>query len=179
MAEGDCQSNGFRKVLVLNTTSVPINICSWRRALVLIFKGKAEAVINSEEYINNTFLLPLIVKLKQYVSVPYNAVVLTRKNIYLRDNHTCQYCGKVGVNLTIDHVVPKSKRGTDSWENVVVSCMRCNNRKGDRTPDEAGLKLIGTPYKPPSALYLQLTRLPKTPASWHSYFFKSPSRASR
>jgi 5-methylcytosine-specific restriction endonuclease McrA len=157
--------------LVLNTTFLPINICSWRRAMVLLFKGKAEGIEKSKKYINSgKYVLPLVIKLKDYVPMPYNSVVFTRKNIFLRDNYTCQYCGKTG-NLTIDHIIPRSKGGEDVWENVVACCIRCNNKKGDRLPEEEGMRLIGTPYKPPSSLYLQITRQSSVPKSWFSYFF--------
>ena len=160
------------KVLVLNTTFLPINICSWRRAIVLLFKGKADGIENSKKKINSgKYTLPLVIKLKDYVPVPYNGVVFTRKNIFLRDNYTCQYCGRTG-NLTIDHIIPKSKGGEDIWENVVACCIRCNNKKSDRLPEEEGMKLIGTPYKPPSSLYLQITRQSSVPTSWFSYFFR-------
>jgi 5-methylcytosine-specific restriction endonuclease McrA len=157
--------------LVLNTTFLPINICSWRRAMVLLFKGKAEGIEKSNKYINSgKYVLPLVIKLKDYVPMPYNGVVFTRKNIFLRDNYICQYCGKKG-NLTIDHIIPRSKGGEDVWGNVVVCCIRCNNKKGDRLPEEEGMKLIKTPYKPPSTLYLQITRQSMVPRSWFSYFF--------
>ena len=158
------------KVLVLNSTFSPINICSWRRAIALLFKNKAESLEKSGRKINDKYVLPFVIRLKNYVPLPYNSVVLTRKNVLLRDNFTCQYCGSSG-NLTLDHIVPKSKGGGDSWENIVVCCVRCNNRKGDKAPEEAGLKLMGTPYKPPSMLYLQMTRLGNIPTSWYNYFF--------
>jgi 5-methylcytosine-specific restriction endonuclease McrA len=161
------------KVLVLNTTCLPINICSWKRAIVLVIKGKAEGLESGKKSINNgKYFLPLVIKLRDYVPIPYNGVVFTRKNIFLRDNYTCQYCGKTK-NLTIDHVIPKSKGGEDVWENVVSCCVRCNNKKGDRMPEEEGMKLMGTPYRPPSSLYLQITRQASVPKSWFTYFFKS------
>jgi 5-methylcytosine-specific restriction endonuclease McrA len=163
------------KVLVLNTTFLPINICSWKRALILIFKGKAERVENSKKSVNSgRFMIPLVIKLRDYIPLPYAGVVFTRKNIFLRDNYTCQYCKK-GTNLTIDHVVPTSRGGEDVWENVVTCCMRCNNKKGDRLLEEANMKLANVPYKPPSSLYLQVTRQVKVPASWFLYFFKKSS----
>jgi len=162
---------GPSKVLVLNATLAPINICSWRRAMLLLFKEKAESVENSANLINQKFVLPLIIKLRKYVPVPYSGIVLSRKNIFLRDNYTCQYCGKNG-NLTIDHIIPKSKGGEDSWRNTVVCCVRCNNKKGDRSPEEAGLKLLRMPYKPPSMLYLHMTRMSNVPPIWNDYFFR-------
>jgi hypothetical protein len=162
----------FHKVLVLNATFAPINITSWRRAMVLMYKGKASGVEFNGVAINGRFRLPEIIKLMRYVPLPYSDVVLSRKNIYLRDNHTCQYCGKTGGNLTIDHVIPKSRGGKETWENMVVCCARCNNRKGDRHLNETGMKLKGMPYRPSSSLYLHMTRIANVPRSWYEYFFK-------
>jgi 5-methylcytosine-specific restriction endonuclease McrA len=160
------------KVLVLNTTFLPINICSWKRAMILVFKGKAESIENSKKHVNSgKYVLPLVIKLRGYIPLPYNGVVFTRKNIFLRDNYTCQYCKKSN-NLTIDHVIPTSRGGEDVWENVVTCCVRCNNKKGDKLLEESDMKLISIPYKPPSGLYLQVTRQTSVPSSWFSYFFK-------
>jgi 5-methylcytosine-specific restriction endonuclease McrA len=101
--------------------------------------------------------------------LPYQEVVLTRKNILLRDNYTCQYCGKK-TQLTIDHVLPRSRGGRDIWTNVVVACQRCNHNKGHQTVLEASMHLKAQPYKPPSALYLELTRYKNVPGSWIKYF---------
>ena len=161
-----------KKVLVLNATHTPINITSWQRAMTLLYKGKADAVRLNGHFVNGRYRLPEIIKLAHYVPLPYAEVVLSRKNIYLRDNHTCQYCGKTGGSLTIDHIIPKSKGGKDSWENLVVCCNRCNNKKGNQSPEEAGMKLIGVPHRPPSTLYLHMTRVPGIPESWFGYFFK-------
>jgi 5-methylcytosine-specific restriction endonuclease McrA len=172
MESDRCRKIPESKVLVLNATLLPINICSWKRALILVFKGKAESIENSKKYVNSgKYVLPLVIKLREYIPLPYNGVVFTRKNIFLRDNYTCQYCKK-GNNLTIDHVVPTSRGGEDAWENVVTCCVRCNNRKGDKLPDEANMKLTGIPYKPPSSLYLQVTRQTSVPSGWFSYFFR-------
>jgi len=165
-------SDTERKVLVLNTTFVPINICSWKRAVKLVYKGKASVLEEGHIRLNGQYILPLVVKLSSYIPTSYNGLVLTRRNIYLRDDHHCQYCGKTG-SLTIDHVIPRSRGGIDHWENVVTCCVRCNNRKGDRLPDEAGMKLNNFPYKPPSTLYLHMTRLSRIPSCWSEYFFKS------
>ena len=166
------KKNGYHRVLVLNSSFAPINITSWRRAMVLLYKGKANGMEYDGTRINGKYPLPEIIKLTRYVLVPYSEIVLSRKNIYLRDNHTCQYCGRVGGNLTIDHIIPRSRGGRESWENMAVCCARCNNRKGDRTLAEADMKLIGMPYRPPSSLYLHMTRLSDIPKSWYNYFFK-------
>ena len=160
------------KVLVLNNNYMPINICSWRRAIVLLLKERAESLEQSQHVIHARYVLPYVIRLFRYVPLPYNDIVMSRKNILLRDNFRCQYCGKNG-NLTLDHVIPKSRGGRDHWENVVVSCVRCNNRKGDKTPEEAGLRLLSTPYRPPSNLYLHMTRLSTVPEVWFTYFFRT------
>ena len=167
------QSNGKpTKVLVLNSNFVPINICSWRRAMILLFKQKAESLEKSCYIIHTRHVLPYVIRLHRYIPLPFNDIVLSRKNIFLRDNFKCQYCGKNG-NLTIDHVIPRSRGGKDSWENVAVSCVRCNNRKGDKPLEESGLKLRSLPYRPPSNLYLHMTRLGSVPEVWYSYFFRT------
>ena len=139
--------------------------------MTLLFKKKAEVVEKSAKLINDYYPSPVVIRLTRFAPVPFVNVVLTRKNVYLRDNGTCQYCGHNGGGLTIDHVVPKSKGGVETWENIVVACVRCNNKKGDRTPAESGMKLIRDPYRPPSSLYLQITRLGSPPQSWFPYFF--------
>ncbi|MFC1767936.1 HNH endonuclease [Candidatus Margulisiibacteriota bacterium] len=174
MANVKVSQNGFSKVLVLNTTFLPINICSWKRAITLVFKGKADGIESSPKKINGKFMLPMVIKLKKYIPLPYNGVIFTRRNVFLRDNFTCQYCGKK-TRLTIDHIVPKSRGGEDTWSNVAVSCVRCNNKKGDMSLEDAEMKLQGTPYKPPSGLYLQMTRYNSAPDSWQSYFFRKAS----
>ena len=173
MSENGPKTRFTRKVLVLNSTHAPIHICGWKRAFTLLLLEKADPVEESGEKINGKFPLPSVIRLRRYVPLPFQSIILTRKNIFLRDNYTCQYCGRVGANLTIDHIVPKSKGGSDSWENIVVSCMRCNNKKGDRSPEESEMRLVGMPYKPPSNLYLQLTRYGFAPQSWHDYFFRN------
>jgi 5-methylcytosine-specific restriction endonuclease McrA len=157
------------KVLVLNATETPINICSWRKAIKLTIKGKAQVIDHTEQLLTRSIYLPSIIRLSRYIPLPYQEVVLTRKNILLRDNYTCQYCGKK-TQLTIDHVLPRSRGGRDIWTNVVVACQRCNHNKGHQTVLEAGMHLKAQPYKPPSALYLELTRYKNVPGSWIKYF---------
>ncbi|MBN2057606.1 MAG: HNH endonuclease [Candidatus Saganbacteria bacterium] len=163
----------YHKVLVLNSTYAPINITSWRRAMVLLYKGKANGVAFNGCMINGRLRLPEVIKLSNYVPLPFAEIVLSRKNLYLRDNHACQYCGRTTGQMTIDHVIPRSRGGKDTWDNLVVCCARCNNRKGDRNLEEAGMRLSGVPYRPPSNLYLQMTRLANVPQSWFEYFFKN------
>ena len=122
------------RVLVLNASYEPLNITSWRRAVVLIIKGKAERIEQREEHIYPDFPLPSVIRLRHYVRIPYKEIPLTRRNLLHRDNNTCQYCGQSGESLTLDHVIPRSRGGGDSWENIVSACVRCNVRKGSRTP---------------------------------------------
>ena len=130
-------------VLVLNATYEPINVTAVRRAMVLLLKGvaQAEEMHNAEVHsAANAHKVPSVIRLLAYRHIPQQSRALSRKNILLRDRNTCQFCGRVfpSSELTLDHVVPRSRGGRSSWENLVACCYRCNNSKGDRTPEEAG-----------------------------------------
>ncbi|MEL4895810.1 HNH endonuclease [Crocosphaera sp. Alani8] len=146
------------KVLVLNASYEPLNITSWRRAVVLLIKGKAEQLENGERLIYTDFPLPSVIRLRHYVRVPYKEIPLTRRNILERDRHTCQYCNYKGEQLTLDHVIPRSRGGGDSWENLVTACVTCNVKKGNRTPKEANMKLRHQPRRPYSSLQFELVK---------------------
>ena len=146
------------KVLVLNASYEPLNITSWRRAVVLIIKGKAEQIEQQEQQIYPDFPLPTVIRLRHYVRIPYREIPLTRRNLLHRDNNTCQYCGHTGESLTLDHVIPRSRGGGDSWENIVSACVRCNVKKGSRTPREAEMPLTSQPRKPLSSLFFEISR---------------------
>ena len=146
------------KVLVLNASYEPLNITSWRRAVVLLIKGKAEQLENNERLIHTDFPLPSVIWLRHYVRVPYKEIPLTRRNILERDRHTCQYCGYKGDQLTLDHVFPRSRGGGDTWENLVTACVRCNVKKGNRTPKEAQMNLRYQPRRPYSSLQFELVK---------------------
>jgi 5-methylcytosine-specific restriction endonuclease McrA len=139
------------KVLVLNTTYEPLNVCSARRAIVLLLKDKAEALEHSGVYYRSerrAHAVPHVIRLRTYVRVPRTAVKrISRRAVFARDRFRCQYCGS-DKHLTVDHVIPRSKGGDDSWENVVTSCAPCNLRKGDRLPHEATMSLHRTPRAP-------------------------------
>lgn len=159
------------KVLVLNASYEPLNITSWRRAIVLLIKEKAERVEHLDRQIYPNFPLPTVIRLRHYVRVPYKEIPLTRRNILHRDAHSCQYCGYTGDELTLDHVVPRSRGGGDSWENIVTACVRCNVKKGNRTPREANMLTRHTPRKPHSSLYFELTKHVKSGShtEWQKY----------
>lgn len=146
------------KVLVLNASYEPLNITSWRRAVVLLLKGKAEQLEHNGQIIYANFPLPTVIRLRHYITLPYKEIPLTRRNVLYRDNHTCQYCGYRGDDLTLDHVLPRSRGGGDTWDNLITACVHCNVRKGNRTPEEATMPLQIPPRRPYSSLYFELTR---------------------
>ena len=152
-------NNSKSKVLVLNASYEPLNICNWKRAVILIFKGKAEQIEHNGKVIYSNCHLPTVIRLRNYIRVPYKEIPLTRRNLMHRDQYTCQYCKSKTHDLTIDHVVPKSRGGTDSWDNVVASCQKCNVKKGNRTPKEARMHLLKHPRAPLGQLHFEVTRL--------------------
>ncbi|MBI2996143.1 MAG: HNH endonuclease [Candidatus Melainabacteria bacterium] len=152
-------SNSKSRVLVLNASYEPLNICNWKRAVILIFKGKAEQIEHNGKVIYPNFHIPSVIRLRKYISVPHKEIPLTRKNLMYRDQFSCQYCGAKTSDLTIDHVIPRSRGGNDSWENVVASCQKCNVKKGDRTPKEVGMHLLKHPRTPYGHLYFEAKRL--------------------
>ena len=145
-------------VLVLNASYEPLNITSWRRAAVMVLKGKAEGLEHESRSLRQDFLAPTVIRLRQFVRIPFKELPLTRRNVFQRDPHTCQYCGYRGEKLSLDHVIPRSRGGKDTWENVTTACIRCNVRKGSRTPKEAEMPLSSVPRRPVSTLYFEATR---------------------
>jgi 5-methylcytosine-specific restriction endonuclease McrA len=136
-----------KAVLVLNASYEPVSISSARRALTLIVKGAAHVEEDYGKEVYPGILLPCVIRLRHYKRIPMRITVLARKNIYARDHYTCQYCGaKPGVlNLTLDHIMPESRGGRFSWDNLVACCKPCNRKKADRTPEEAGMALSHKP----------------------------------
>ncbi len=145
-------------VLVLNANFEPINVCNMHRAVGLILAERASMVVNGRGVIhtvNNTFPRPSIIRLGQMVHRPRSRVRLCRREIFRRDNFTCQYCGKKAHDMTVDHVIPRHLGGQHVWSNVVTACAACNHRKGGRQLAEAGMALLHTPNEPPgSAIYV-------------------------
>lgn len=158
------------KVLVLNASYEPLNICGWRRAVILIFKGKAEQVEHNGKVIYPNFHIPTVIRLRRYVRIPYKEIPLTRRNLMYRDHYKCQYCSTKSVSLTIDHITPTSRGGSDIWENVVACCQECNVKKGDRTPKEAKMHLLKIPKAPFGHLHFEATRLATSSfPNWQKY----------
>ena len=166
-----------RPVLVLNASYEPINVCAARRALVLVLKGVAAAEEHGAGHIRSAQAavpVPSVIRLLEYRRIPMQTRALSRKNIMLRDRYTCQYCIKTfsANELTLDHVMPRSRRGGTTWENLVACCNPCNNRKGNRTPDEAGMRLARQPK--PFTLHTSrhlMRLLGKSDTQWRKYLF--------
>lgn len=146
------------KVLVLNQDYSPLTLCTVSRAFLLVFLEKAELLAADKNgymrTVSMSYPKPSVIKIKSYVHVPYKGVVLSRYNIFKRDGHKCQYCDTTK-DLTLDHLIPRSKGGKSTWKNLVTACKRCNSRKGDRTPIEAGLVLQKPPFKPSYIMFLR------------------------
>ena len=138
-----------------------------------MFLGKAELVSSVDnKYINTvyrTFVYPSIVRSSLFVRVPFKKIILSRKNILRRDNHRCQYCGSTSA-LTIDHIIPKSRGGDDTWENLVVACIKCNNKKSDRTPEEAKMSLRTKPKKPSHITFIK-NFVGRVDEEWKPYLY--------
>ncbi len=161
-------------VLVLNASYEPLSVVSLRRAIILLLKDKAELLEATEQRIRSAGMsvpVPLVIRLVYYVQVPARMnIPLSRRTVLLRDNYTCQYCGAQPAksNLTIDHIIPRVRNGGTTWENVVCACKACNQRKGSRLPEEAGMHLLSSPRRP---RYVAMVLLGQQPASevWGKY----------
>jgi 5-methylcytosine-specific restriction endonuclease McrA len=166
-----------KPVLVLNSSYEPINVCAARRALVLVLKGVASAEEHANAQVHSArqaMRVPSVIRLLEYRRIPHQTRALSRKNILMRDRYTCQYCLRILASgeLTLDHVVPRSRAGESAWENLVACCHPCNNRKGNRTPEEAGMKLSRQPR--PFSLHTSrhlMRLLGKSDEQWRKYLF--------
>ncbi len=144
-------------VLVLNQDYSPLSICSTYRAFILVFLNKADLIHEYEDEpflsITDAFARPSVIKVRKYVSVPYRSVTLNRLNVFKRDNFECAYCGSLK-DLTLDHIIPRSKGGKTTWKNVITACQICNIKKGDKDLEFSGMALKIQPFKPSPFLYL-------------------------
>lgn len=140
-------------VLVLNANFEPIHVCSTRRAIGLLLSGKADMILNGRGYIRTISQLlprPSVIRLETQIHRPRPRVKLSRREIFRRDNYTCQYCGRQDVALTVDHIIPRHLGGPHAWSNLVAACSSCNHRKGGRRLEEAHMKLLHAPHEPPA-----------------------------
>ena len=162
------------RVLVLNQSYEPICICSVQKAVVLVYLAKAEIVATADgrviRSVNATFPFPSVIRLGQYKRVPFRNIILSRKNVLRRDGHRCQYCGSTSPPITVDHVVPRALGGIDTWENLVAACIRCNNMKGHRTPEKAGLHLRSVPRRPSHVSFI-IHSVSNLDERWRPYLF--------
>jgi 5-methylcytosine-specific restriction endonuclease McrA len=160
------------RVLVLNASYEPLNVCSLRRAHVLVWKGKAEILESQRDPLRSacsTYPRPHVIRLVTYVRVPRGVTRrISRRVLFARDGWQCAYCGTEGNRLTLDHVVPRSRGGPSVWENVVTSCAPCNHRKGDRLLEETGMTLRTTPRPPTPVLFIRLAA-EHVPDVWRRY----------
>ncbi len=162
-------------VLVLNHNYQPLNVTNVRRALGLLWLGKAHLVERDHKVFHAERIaveMPTVVRLNHHVRRPTPVLRVSRRAIFARDDHTCQYCGaRSNVALTIDHVVPKDRGGSSDWTNLVCCCTKCNNLKGNRTPEEAGLRLRHRPFRPKFIPYISYTKFVAAAANpvWRPY----------
>ncbi len=165
----------MEQVLLLNATYEPLRIISWKRAIVLTVLEKVEVLETYDREIRTatlSFRMPAVVRLFKFIRFNHNSVRFSRQNIYLRDRYKCQYCGRhfSPEELTYDHVVPRSMGGRTSWENIVTCCLECNKRKGGRTPEQAGMKLLRRPKKPSWHPVVMVSIAKKNPPQpWNNY----------
>ncbi|MCX8108839.1 MAG: HNH endonuclease [Verrucomicrobiae bacterium] len=183
-------------VLVLNRLWQAVNVCSARRAITLLFEGRAQAVVESEDGSFQTYnftewrhfsssytgeacvhtvsfriRIPQVILLLMFDRLPKKEVKFTRHNIFERDKNTCQYCGRVfdRKDLNLDHVIPRDRGGPTTWENIVCSCIECNTRKANRTPQEAGMHLIRKPRRPRWRPFVQVNFGLQLQDSWKHF----------
>jgi 5-methylcytosine-specific restriction endonuclease McrA len=163
-------------VLVLNQNYEPLNVCNLPRAFRLVFGEKAEVIEYDHQVIRTVreeFRAPSVVRLRHHIRRPRPRVKLSRREIFARDKHTCQYCGRPTHDLTLDHIVPRHRGGGHSWENLVTACKACNHRKGGKTLEEARFRLVKTPFEPRSDLYSMFTPYLSDDRNeaWRTYLF--------
>lgn len=158
-----------RQVLVLNAGYEPLSLVSVRRAVILLLREKAELVEATEQLLRSAHHsqpIPLVIRLVHYVRLPHRRVPATRAAVMVRDLNICQYCGQAPgrSELTVDHVIPRSRGGGHTWQNLVTACKRCNQKKGSQMPEEAMMQLIRKPYEPS---YVALVLLSNPIAAQH------------
>jgi 5-methylcytosine-specific restriction endonuclease McrA len=161
------------RVLVLNASYEPLNVCTVRRALVLILKAKAEVLEHGDGVLRSETMRldrPEVIRLITFVRVPrdIHRRRITRKAVLARDDWTCQYCGSNRPSLTVDHVIPRSRGGDSVWENIVASCAPCNRKKGNRLPREVRMHPKRRPRPPGPTVFIRIAA-PRTPQAWEQY----------
>jgi 5-methylcytosine-specific restriction endonuclease McrA len=167
--------------LVLNGSYEPIRIIPIRRAMVMISKGTATIEVSTNIQVHKYFCAPSVIRLMHYRRVPSRLQIVSRRNIIIRDSGMCMYCGKKTLNLTLDHIIPRSKGGSNSWDNLVACCPEDNRRKGDKTLEEAGMKLIHKPLPQSihTARFLLRSMGLELDKEWSKYLWTTPESEKR
>lgn len=178
---------GQVRALVLNSSYQPVKMIGWQRALLMWFQGKVEVVEYHTVVARSPhaeFSIPSVLRLKRFVNPrKVNRIKFSRDNVYRRDNHTCQYCGTrfSSKDLTLDHVVPASRKGRKDWTNMVTACRPCNHRKANRTPLAAGMPLLNEPvipsWLPEEDLQINPEGIPQSWLSYLGFSFKMESQS--
>ena len=163
-------------VLLLNSNYEPLNVCDVRRAFRLLFGEKAEVIEYDHHEVRSAraiFRAPSVIRLQYQIKRPRPRVRLSRREIFIRDGYSCQYCGRETHDLTLDHVVPRHRGGGHTWDNLVAACKACNHRKGGKLPEEARMHLRRHPVEPRSDVYSLFTPYLTDPRNeaWRSYLF--------
>ena len=169
----------MEQTLLLNATYEPLKIVHWQKAITLWCQGKVEVISVYDREIRSvsfSFKLPSVIRLLRFVRIKrkFDYVPFSRANIYARDDYGCQYCGDVfaSADLTFDHVVPVAHGGRKDWENIVTCCVTCNRKKGGRTPEQAGMRLVREPRRPEKAPAIRITvGVRNAPESWRDYLY--------
>lgn len=168
----------MNSVLVLNQDYSPLTVCSVERAFMLLFLDKAELINEVKDKklrsVSKVFSFPSVIKVNRYIHIPYKGVVMSRHNIFKRDGNKCQYCG-TSKDLTLDHLIPRSKGGKSTWTNLVTACKRCNSKKGDLPLEKVGMKLTKAPEKPNYLAFLKMNNMPHR-EDWMPYL--SPKKSA-
>ena len=167
------------RCLVLNMDYTFLGICNWESAICAVYQGKAvtEETYDKEVHsVSLTMKMPAVIRLKKFIHIVYERIAFvsyTKRNVHLRDNYICQYCGikKEPRELTIDHVIPEARGGPTNWENCVSACTDCNYKKDDKTPNEAGLKLIRVPRKPHGFKEIVRIKIGEVIELWEKYLY--------
>ena len=163
-------------VLLLNNDYEPLNVCNLRRAFRLVFGEKAEVIQYDHTEVRTAtqvFHAPSVIRLQHRIKRPRPRVRLSRREVFLRDKHTCQYCGTQSHDLTLDHVIPRHRGGGHTWDNLVAACKACNHRKGGRLANEVRMQLMRTPFEPRCDVYTLFTPYLADPRNeaWRDYLF--------
>lgn len=159
-------------VLILNVNYEPLHVCNTKRAMALVFSGKAETILNGRGVIRSTsseFEVPSVIRLSYMIKRPRPRVSLSKNEVLRRDDFTCQYCGRKTKHLTIDHVVPRRLGGPHTWQNLVAACPACNRRKGGKSPTEANMSLRRQPFEPTATALYRFGRHLQQNQEWRQF----------